>query len=109
MICALFYTIATVTFIFALFHTTVARTLFINGLTPLLTGVIGWIILREKVATATWVGIAIAADSPVTVARRLLSAGIVTRIDDGRIVCDLRAVAPEDDERLVSGLREALA
>lgn len=60
LICALFYTISTVAFIFALFHTTVARTLFINGLTPLLTGVIGWIILRERVAGATWIGIAIA-------------------------------------------------
>jgi drug/metabolite transporter (DMT)-like permease len=60
LLCALFYTISTTTFIFALFHTTVARTVFINGLTPLLTGIIGWIVLRERVAAPTWVGIAIA-------------------------------------------------
>ena len=54
LICALFYTISTVAFILALFHTTVARTHFINGLTPLLKGVIGWIFLRERVASTTW-------------------------------------------------------
>lgn len=60
LLCALFYTISTTTFIFALFHTTVARTVFINGLTPLLTGIIGWVLLRERVSPATWVGIAVA-------------------------------------------------
>jgi drug/metabolite transporter (DMT)-like permease len=60
LICALFYTIATVTFVLALFNTTVARTLFINGLTPLLTGVIGWVLMRERVAPVTWIGIGVA-------------------------------------------------
>jgi len=60
LLCALFYTISTTTFVFALFHTTVARTVFINGLTPLLTGIIAWIALRERVAQATWIGIAVA-------------------------------------------------
>ncbi len=60
LLCALFYTISTTTFVFALFHTTVARTVFINGLTPILTGIIAWIVLRERVSAATWIGIAVA-------------------------------------------------
>ena len=41
-------------------------------------------------------------------ARRLRLAGVVARVEDGRVVCDLRSVDPVDDERLVAALRESL-
>lgn len=90
LLCALFYTISTTTFVFALFHTTVARTVFINGLTPLLTGVIAWILLRERVAGATWVGIALAMVGIVIMTREGLSEGSVTG-DTLALVCSLSA------------------
>jgi L-seryl-tRNA(Ser) seleniumtransferase len=54
------------------------------------------------------VGIAVETAAPDDAARRLRAAGVVARIDEGRIVCDLRAVEPEDDTRLATALREAL-
>ncbi len=90
LLCALFYTISTTTFVFALFHTTVARTVFINGLTPLLTGIIAWILLRERVAAATWAGIALAMAGIVIMTREDLTAGSVTG-DTLALVCSLSA------------------
>jgi len=90
LLCALFYTISTTTFVFALFHTTVARTVFINGLTPLLTGIIAWILLRERVAAATWAGIALAMAGIVIMTRGGLTAGSVTG-DTLALVCSLSA------------------
>lgn len=90
LLCALFYTISTTTFVFALFHTTVARTVFINGLTPLLTGIIAWILLRERVAAATWAGIALAMAGIVIMTREDLSEGSVTG-DTLALVCSLSA------------------
>lgn len=90
LLCALFYTISTTTFVFALFHTTVARTVFINGLTPLLTGVIAWILLRERVAGATWAGIALAMVGIVIMTQEGLSDGSVTG-DTLALVCSLSA------------------
>src|SRR5262245_7887681 len=43
LFCAFVFSVSTICFIFALFLTTVARTTFLNGLTPLLTGLIGWV------------------------------------------------------------------
>jgi drug/metabolite transporter (DMT)-like permease len=59
-LCALVFSISTICFIFALFYTTVARTTFLNGLTPLLTGLIGWFALRERVSPATGMAIVLA-------------------------------------------------
>ena len=90
LLCALFYTISTTTYIFALFHTTVARTVFINGLTPLLTGIIGWIVLRERVAPATWVGIGIAFVGIVIMTRDGVAGGSLDG-DTLALVCSLSA------------------
>jgi drug/metabolite transporter (DMT)-like permease len=60
LLCALVFSISTICFIFALFFTTVARTTFLNGLTPLLTGLIGWFALRERVSAATGAAIVLA-------------------------------------------------
>src|SRR5258707_11127065 len=60
LLCALVFSISTICFIFALFLTTVARTTFLNGLTPLLTGLLGWFVLRERISPGTWMAILLA-------------------------------------------------
>jgi drug/metabolite transporter (DMT)-like permease len=60
LLCAFVFSLSTICFIFALFLTTVARTTFLNGLTPLLTGLIGWFMLRERVTAATGFAIVLA-------------------------------------------------
>ncbi len=90
LLCALFYTVSTTTFIFALFHTTVARTVFINGLTPLLTAIIGWIVLRERVAGATWIGITVAFVGIVIMTQDGMSGGSFEG-DTLALVCSLAA------------------
>lgn len=60
LLCAFVFSISTICFISALFLTTVARTTFLNGLTPLLTALLGWLALRERVSPATWVAIVLA-------------------------------------------------
>jgi L-seryl-tRNA(Ser) seleniumtransferase len=54
------------------------------------------------------VGVAIETATADDAARRLRVAGVVARIDDGRIVCDLRTVEPDEDTRVATALREAL-
>lgn len=90
LLCALFYTISTTTFVFALFHTTVARTVFINGLTPLLTGIIAWILLRERVATSTWIAIAVGFVGIVIMTQEGMSGGSLDG-DTLALVCSLSA------------------
>lgn len=46
--------------IFALLNTTVANGVFILGAAPLATAVLAWIILKERVAAATWIAMAFA-------------------------------------------------
>ena len=55
------------------------------------------------------VGVAMEASGPQRIASRLRLEGVVARVEDGRVVCDLRSVDPIDDERLVAALRAALA
>ncbi len=57
LLCAFMFSLSTICFIFALLFTTVARTTFLNGLTPLLTG---WFVLRERVTLATGFAIVLA-------------------------------------------------
>ena len=54
------------------------------------------------------VGIAVEAPGLQRTARRLRLAGVVARVEDGCLVCDLRSVDPVDDEQLVAALRESL-
>ncbi|MEM7562767.1 MAG: DMT family transporter [Pseudomonadota bacterium] len=51
------YSMGTVSFIYALTHTSVANTLIIMSTTPLFAALIGWIFLREKIGLRTLVAI----------------------------------------------------
>jgi L-seryl-tRNA(Ser) seleniumtransferase len=51
------------------------------------------------------IGVAVDVEVADRAATHLREHGVVARIDDGRIVCDLRTVAPDEDERLVTALR----
>jgi len=51
---------AGITFIASLFHTTVAQSIFMTGLTPFMSALLGLWILRERVAPITWIAMAIA-------------------------------------------------
>jgi drug/metabolite transporter (DMT)-like permease len=47
-------------FIFSLMHTTVANAVLMLSVSPLLTAVLGWLLLGERVRRATWVAMAVA-------------------------------------------------
>ncbi len=51
------YTLGTVTFIYAITHTSVANTLVILSTTPLFAALIGWFALNEPIKTRTWAAI----------------------------------------------------
>jgi L-seryl-tRNA(Ser) seleniumtransferase len=53
----------------------------------------------------TWL-LAVSGDA-VKIERNLRAGGIVARIEDGRVVLDLRTVFPEEEEALVKALEEA--
>jgi drug/metabolite transporter (DMT)-like permease len=47
-------------FIFSLMHTTVANAVLMLSVSPLLTAVLGWLLLGERVRRATWLAMAVA-------------------------------------------------
>jgi DME family drug/metabolite transporter len=47
-------------FIFSLMHTTVANAVLMLSVSPLLTAVLGWVLLGERVRRATWLAMAVA-------------------------------------------------
>jgi DME family drug/metabolite transporter len=47
-------------FIFALMHTTVANAVFMLSASPLLTAVLGWLLLAERIRRGTWLAMAVA-------------------------------------------------
>ena len=49
-------------------------------------------------------GVAVEAAPAAALAARLRAARIVARVEDGRVVCDLRTVDPVDDERIADAL-----
>ncbi|HZP29308.1 MAG TPA: L-seryl-tRNA(Sec) selenium transferase [Acidimicrobiia bacterium] len=53
------------------------------------------------------VGVAVEVDDPLATLARLRDAGVVARILDDAVVCDLRTVDPTDDTRLLSALTSA--
>ncbi len=55
------------------------------------------------------VGVAAENADPSRVVARLRDLGVVARIADDAVVCDLRTVDPADDARLADALRRALA
>ena len=52
--------LAGLAFVAALFHSTVAHTIFMLGVAPFCAALLGWWILRERVARATWAGMTVA-------------------------------------------------
>jgi len=55
------------------------------------------------------IGISLELADPDSMRARLRAHGVVARIDDGALVCDLRTVSPADDALLVEALRASLA
>ena len=55
------YSMGTISFVFAITHTSVANTLVIMSTTPLFAAVIGWFLLREKIGLRTLVAIILVA------------------------------------------------
>ena len=53
------------------------------------------------------VGVAVESAVPDHIAAHLRRERIVARVEDGRVVCDLRTVDPADDERLADALNRA--
>jgi L-seryl-tRNA(Ser) seleniumtransferase len=49
-------------------------------------------------------GVALEVPAPDELAARLRARRVVARIDDGRVVCDLRTVDPAEDDRLIDAL-----
>lgn len=52
--------LASITFILALFHTTVAQAIFMVGVAPFSAALLGWWILGERVDSATWIAMLVA-------------------------------------------------
>ncbi len=55
------------------------------------------------------VGVAVEVDDADALHAALRDQGVVARVDDGLLVCDLRSVDPDDDGRLAEALRSACA
>ncbi len=49
-------------------------------------------------------GVAVPVTNPDEAVARLRGSGVVARIDDGAVVCDLRTVDPSDDAHLAASL-----
>ena len=60
LLASVFMSLASLTLVFSLVRTTVANTMFIVSLAPLITALLAWMILGEKVRAKTWVAIAVA-------------------------------------------------
>lgn len=58
----LFLSLAFVTFVFSVTHTTIANALFIGpGAAPFIAGLLGWILLRERIDKTQWTAMTAAA------------------------------------------------
>ena len=55
----IFFGTEMVAYVFALLYITVANALFILSSTPFVAGILGWVVLRERVAARTWFAIAV--------------------------------------------------
>ena len=58
VVMAIFFGTGMVAYVFALLYITVANALFILSSTPFVAGILGWVVLRERVAVRTWFAIA---------------------------------------------------
>ena len=57
----LFLSLAFVTFVFSVTHTTIANTLFMLSSAPFIAGLLGWILLRERIDKTQWIAMTAAA------------------------------------------------
>ena len=73
-------------YVFALLLTTVANALFIISSAPFMTAVLGWIVLRERVRTTTWI--------MMTLALAGISLMVVNGIQSGRLLGNIVAFGP---------------
>ena len=71
-----------VAYVFALLQTTVANALFVFSSAPFFAAVLGWIVLRERVAARTWIAIA-AAMSGLAI---MVSAGVMSGRMSGNLI-----------------------
>ena len=71
-----------VAYVFALLQTTVANALFVFSSAPFFAAVLGWIVLRERVAARTWIAIA-AAMSGLAI---MVSAGMMSGRMSGNLI-----------------------
>lgn len=55
LLVACLFTTASTSFMTALPHTTVANILFMQAMAPFVAGVLGWLLMRERVAGHTWI------------------------------------------------------
>ena len=73
-------------YVFALLLTTVANALFIISSAPFITAILGWIVLRERVRTITWI--------MMTIALAGVSLMVVNGIQSGRLLGNIVAFGP---------------
>ena len=71
-----------VAYVFALLQTTVANALFVFSSAPFFAAVLGWIILKERVAARTWIAIAAAISGLVI----MVSAGMMSGRMSGNLI-----------------------
>lgn len=57
---ALFLGSSSLLYVFAMLNTTVANATFVVSTTPFMAAALGWLVLRESVAAATWIAMAVA-------------------------------------------------
>ena len=73
-------------YVFALLLTTVANALFIISAAPFMTAVLGWLVLRERVRTTTWI--------TMTLALTGVSLMVFNGIQSGRLLGNIVAFGP---------------
>ena len=73
-------------YVFALLLTTVANALFIISSAPFITAILGWIVLRERVRTITWI--------MMTLALAGVSLMVFNGIQSGRLLGNIVAFGP---------------
>ena len=73
-------------YVFALLLTTVANALFIMSAAPLLTALLGWLVLRERVRPATWAAMTVALTGIVLM--------VANGVQSGRLLGNIVAFGP---------------
>ena len=75
LIASLFLGLAFFGFVFSITNTTVANTMFLISTVPFFTALLAWLILKEKVNTATWIAILLAVVGVLIMVSQALTVG----------------------------------